>query len=187
RGRCADRHGGEQQWDVALGTPPAFALPKEEVGVLQSWIREVLDTSRLKNRESIGQRWPDQAALHLQPIAHEDRMRGSPALVQLETEGPHTAGGGFDTTVELQHPRARHRLTVHDRASRGDKVFDRGLLRLGSERGEEAEGEATRDERSPVHYSITSSARASTEGGIVRPRALAVTRVSSSRASAAAN
>src|SRR5262249_34695833 len=33
------------------------------------------------------------------------------------------------------------------------------------------------NERSPVLYSITSSARASTEGGMVRPRALAVFRL----------
>ena len=49
-------------------------------------------------------------------------------------------------------------------------------LRLGGERrGEEAEGAS--DEGSPVHYWITSSARASTAGGIVRPSALAVLRL----------
>src|SRR5262249_40644367 len=41
-------------------------------------------------------------------------------------------------------------------------------LRVGDERrGEESEG--ARDERSPVHHWITSSARDSTKGGIVRP------------------
>src|SRR5262249_29999100 len=107
-------------------------------------------TSRLKNRESIGQRWPDQAALHLQPIAHEDRVHGSPALVQLETEGPHPTGGGFDMTVELQHPRARQRLTAYDRAPRGDKVFDRGLLCLSGEwRGEE--NQTNESDGQPLH------------------------------------
>src|SRR2546422_1356147 len=49
-------------------------------------------------------------------------------------------------------------------------------LCLGSERrGEETEGSS--DECSPVHYSISSSARASTEGGMVRRNALAVLRL----------
>src|SRR5262249_22234204 len=47
-----------------------------------------------------------------------------------------------------------------------------GLLRLGAERRQEGEG--ARDERSPVHHSMTRSARASTDGGIVSPSAFAV-------------
>ena len=51
------------------------------------------------------------------------------------------------------------------------------LLRPGGERrGEEAAGHGT-EECSPLHYSITSSARARSEGGIVSPRALAVLRL----------
>ena len=42
------------------------------------------------------------------------------------------------------------------------------------------EGLGACDERSPVHYSITSSARASTAGGIVRPSAFAVFRLRTS-------
>ena len=45
----------------------------------------------------------------------------------------------------------------------------------GERRGEETEGAS--DEGAPVHYWITSSARASTDGGIVRPSALAVFRL----------
>jgi Resolvase, N terminal domain len=57
-----------------------------------------------------------------------------------------------------------------------DPVDPPRLLRLaGERRGEEAEG--TRDKRSPVHYWMISSARASTAGGIVRPRAFAVLRL----------
>src|SRR5207249_7484421 len=51
-----------------------------------------------------------------------------------------------------------------------------GLLPLDDERrGQEAQG--TSDEAPPVHYSMISSARASTDGGIVRPRAFAVLRL----------
>src|SRR5262249_15247985 len=51
------------------------------------------------------------------------------------------------------------------------------LLRPGGERrGEEAAREHTH-ERPPFHYSMTWSALASSEGGIVSPRALAVLRL----------
>src|SRR5262249_29602923 len=49
------------------------------------------------------------------------------------------------------------------------KTYPRHLprrLRLGDERRGE-KGETARDERSPIHHWMTSSARASTEGGIV--------------------
>ena len=49
-------------------------------------------------------------------------------------------------------------------------------LRLGSKRRGEEDRRACH-ERSPVHYWITSSVRASTEGGIVSPSALAVLRL----------
>src|SRR5262249_26435062 len=53
------------------------------------------------------------------------------------------------------------------------------LLRVGRKRrGEEAESAS--DEGAPVHYWMTSSARASTAGGMVRPRALAVLRLMTS-------
>src|SRR5262249_32844066 len=52
-------------------------------------------------------------------------------------------------------------------------------LRLGSERRGE-EGERASDERSSIHYSMISSARANTDCGIVRPRALAVLRLMTS-------
>src|SRR5262245_32468488 len=50
-------------------------------------------------------------------------------------------------------------------------------LRLGGERrGDETEGKSAH-ERPPVHYWITSSARSSSGGGMVRPSALAVLRL----------
>src|SRR5438128_721639 len=46
-------------------------------------------------------------------------------------------------------------------------------LRLGDKRrGEEAANQGA-EERPPIHYSIPSSARCRSDGGIVRPRALA--------------
>jgi hypothetical protein len=58
-------------------------------------------------------------------------------------------------------------------------AIDAGLLRLDRERrGEETE--APSDERSSFHHWMTSSARASTEGGIVRPSAFAVRRLMTS-------
>ena len=62
---------------------------------------------------------------------------------------------------------------------RGEKTNTEylSLLRIDSERrGEEASRKCA-DETSPVHYSITWSARPSTDGGIVSPNALAVLRL----------
>src|SRR5262245_23583100 len=53
------------------------------------------------------------------------------------------------------------------------------LLRLGGERRGEQRG-STSKERPAVHHSITWSARASSDGGMVRPRALAVLRLMTS-------
>ena len=51
------------------------------------------------------------------------------------------------------------------------------LLPLGGERrGEEAASQSP-EERAPVHHSMTWSARCRSDGGIVRPRALAVLRL----------
>src|SRR5215475_9721498 len=50
------------------------------------------------------------------------------------------------------------------------------LLRLGGERRKQNRAHA-RKERAAIHHSMTSSARPSSEGGIVRPRALAVLRL----------
>src|SRR5262249_36194193 len=55
-----------------------------------------------------------------------------------------------------------------------------GRLTLGGKRPGEGDPSRQGDERPSVHYSITSSARASTEGGMVRPRALAVFRLMTS-------
>src|SRR5215471_18658948 len=54
-----------------------------------------------------------------------------------------------------------------------------GLLRARRERPRRHRAAEQRDERAPFH-SITSSARASSVGGISRPRALAVLRLSTS-------
>src|SRR5262249_42422293 len=50
------------------------------------------------------------------------------------------------------------------------------LLRFGGTRHGEEEGPRSK-EGPPLHHSISSSARASTDGGIVRPRAFAVLRL----------
>src|SRR5258705_7275401 len=57
--------------------------------------------------------------------------------------------------------------------------LSRWLRRGGARRGDETEGQA-RDERPPVHHSITWSARWRSDGGIVRPRAFAVLRLMTS-------
>jgi hypothetical protein len=62
------------------------------------------------------------------------------------------------------------------RAEKSDPVDPARRLRLGGKRhGEEAQSAG--DECSSVHYSMTSSARASTAGGMVIPSALAVFRL----------
>ena len=80
-------------------------------------------------------------------------------------------------------PEGLHEVGVTSRggAAQESEPVDLGLrLRIGGERrGEEAAGQRA-DKRAPVHYWITSSARASTDGGIVRPRALAVFRLMTS-------
>src|SRR5262245_39768364 len=58
-----------------------------------------------------------------------------------------------------------------------DAVHLPRLLRLASERPREDAPTHHGDERSPVHHSMTWSARASTDCGIVRPSALAVLRL----------
>src|SRR6266481_4644370 len=59
-------------------------------------------------------------------------------------------------------------------------AIDAGLLRLDGLRAcEEAAGHRAK-ERPPIHHWITSSARPSSDGGIVRPRALAVLRLMTS-------
>src|SRR5262249_10878538 len=63
------------------------------------------------------------------------------------------------------------------RAEIADPIDLARLLGLGGERrGEKSAGKA-RNERAAGDHWITSSARASSEGGIVRPRALAVLRL----------
>src|SRR5215471_16968612 len=54
------------------------------------------------------------------------------------------------------------------------------LLPLGGERRGQEHRTRASEERAPVHYWITSSARASSEGGIVSPSALAVLRLMTS-------
>jgi hypothetical protein len=83
----------------------------------------------------------------------------------------------FDVTEFAQAlaERVRH---ISIRGPRGasqepDPVHLPRRLRLGGQRYSE-EAEDARDEGSPVHYWMISSARASTDGGIVRPRAFAV-------------
>jgi hypothetical protein len=66
-----------------------------------------------------------------------------------------------------------------DNVYKGGPVHLPRLRRLGSERRNE-HTDGTSDESSPVHYWIISSARTSTAGGIVRPRALAVLRLMTS-------
>src|SRR5262249_49329141 len=70
---------------------------------------------------------------------------------------------------------ARASVGVGERQTAETCQLRRRLCLGGDRRGEEAEG--ARNERSPVYHSITSSARASTDGGMVRPRALAVLRL----------
>src|SRR5262245_2923120 len=83
--------------------------------------------------------------------------------------------GFAQSLAERVHKRCRRRAGrpgVEDADHR-----HRLLLRPGdARRGEEAAGHGA-DERSTFHYSITRSARASSDGGIVRPSALAVFRL----------
>src|SRR5262249_33383989 len=72
------------------------------------------------------------------------------------------------------------RRVYRDRREVSDTRNLPGLLRLSSERrGEEAAGHGT-EECSAFHYSITRSARASSDGGIVSPSAFAVLRLMTS-------
>src|SRR5499427_5728568 len=90
---------------------------------------------------------------------------------------------GLDVNVGIP---ARDPLGANDVAVQGYCEFAllegrrSAVLRLRDERrGEEAAGHGT-EELPPFHYSITWSARASTDGGMVRPRALAVLRLMTS-------
>src|SRR5262249_3877552 len=71
---------------------------------------------------------------------------------------------------------ARSRTSAkHSHASRQPR-----LLRLSGERRGEDHSTCSSEERTPIHYWITSSARPSSDGGIVRPSALAVLRLMTS-------
>src|SRR5262249_50661003 len=72
--------------------------------------------------------------------------------------------------------RPLRRETCRDDA---DPAKSLGLLCLGGERRAEGHGYA-RDESPSIHYSITRSARASTDGGMVIPNVLAVFRLTMS-------
>src|SRR5262249_17382470 len=58
-------------------------------------------------------------------------------------------------------------------------VSSRALRHCDERRGEQASRQRA-DERPPIHYWITSSARSDSDGGIVRPSALAVLRLMTS-------
>ena len=68
-------------------------------------------------------------------------------------------------------------LGRHGTAEDPDAIDLARTLGRGNLRAREGAERKRGDEGAPVHYSITSSARASTEGGIVRPRAFAVLRL----------
>src|SRR5215471_11681837 len=72
----------------------------------------------------------------------------------------------------------RLRVTLDVRQEEAQLSPTIGLLRLSGERrgGEETAGKSGNERASGNHW-ITSSARASSDGGIVRPRALAVLRL----------
>src|SRR5262249_24893979 len=125
----------------------------------------------------------------LRPLGHDD-VHFEPDQLDREVGQPvePTLSGSIvdDDILALDPPELAQRLP--ERVEVGPRKYPKkpypahlpGLLRLGSERPSEERTPECADERSPLHYSITSSARPSSEGGIVRPRALAVLRLMTS-------
>jgi len=70
--------------------------------VFEPWVGQLRDARGLQNAKPAWQRWYQQSAFYLEPIAHADRVCGPPGFVDDERNGAHTPGGGLDATVELQ-------------------------------------------------------------------------------------
>src|SRR5262249_49600292 len=122
----------------------------------------------------------------LRPLGHDD-VHFEPDQLHREVGQPvePTLSGSIvdDDILTLDPPELAQRLP--ERVEVGPHKYPKkpypthlpGLLRLSGERhGEEATGQRG-NERSPCCHWITSSARASSDGGIVRPRAFAVFRL----------
>src|SRR5262249_54730394 len=71
------------------------------------------------------------------------------------------------------------RVFTGNERQESDAIHLRYLLRRG-QRGSERTGQRVQQEAAAVHYSITWSARSSSDGGMVRPSAFAVLRLMTS-------
>ena len=115
--------------------------------------------SRTSSAASAGSR----SAVTFRPAVLDDEVLPLDLAQLAETLSERLDARGHSTWVRV--------ADVSD-ARRG---LPRRLRPAGERRGEHAQSAS--DEGSPVHYWITSSARASTAGGIVRPSAFAVLRL----------
>src|SRR5829696_375934 len=87
--------------------------------------------------------------------------------------GPRLRGFGLRVAEFFQFPSKARDWCERLRAEHADTPMPPGLLRLRPERPERPRASNTGDELPPLH-SMTSSARARSVGGIVRPSAFAV-------------
>src|SRR5262245_44609026 len=123
------------------------------------------------------------------PLGHDD-VHFEPDQLDREVGQPvEPARSGSivdDDILTLNPPELAQRLP--ERVEVGPRKYPKkpypthlpSLLPLGGERRGEEHRTRTSEERATIHYWITSSARASSVGGIVRPSALAVLRLISS-------
>ena len=85
--------------------------------------------------------------------------------------------GGRPRDVSPWPRQAGHEPIPHRIHQKTDPKDSPRLLRASRERRGEEPGSDNADERAAVHYSMTRSARSSSDGGIARPSAFAVFRL----------
>src|SRR5207248_1522037 len=144
---------------AAVWMTPNWAVPDRLAGSRKIPTRVTFGAISLSNSSHLPPRLYSNA---INPVAlppGRARLSTKPALIGSTTTG--------NTTRIVRGGRQVH----------GDAPHALGLLRTRRERPRRRRAAEQRDELAPVVHSITSSARASSEGGISRPSALAVRRL----------
>ena len=122
--------------------------------------------------------YDDYVCLETQAVGSEGRKPLALAIrgQVVDIDGPPIYVTQITQVFEEWAKSVRLRRTWVKRKEAEPRSFPR-LLRQGRERRGERTGQRGQQEAAAVHHSMTSSARASSDGGIVRPRALAVLRL----------
>ena len=119
----------------------------------------------------------NEVGLQANELGSERRQSLSPPLRVATLEDDVLAFQPAEIPKALSEYRGQGRVTGRGFSEPTYSVGLSGLLGLDGERRDQEHHTSASEEGAAVHYWITSSARASTDGGIVRPMALAVLRL----------